>query len=374
MTQPGVRWTFTPSLTTWPQLTSPQLSHPVVDVGGTVYVGASGRSFIGSPQIAIYALDGATGSVKWSQGWVAPPPVIAFIPQPALGSDGTIYAVIGSMVIAFKPDGNVKWVFSQWGVIPQSLLPATDGTVYVFNWRWVAGASQNGLFALDATGNSKWWAPFDAGMSGFLPMAVRDDGSVIVTGAHIWALEPDKTVRWKHSLSGVFAGATPAVADDGTIHVGVRPVPLTTASLLALDANGNAKAGWVTPQWGLKMPALAADGTVYLGFQFGGFSWGGAKLDARNPDGSLKWSRAIPGEVPNAPAIGNDGTIYLASGYPPSSLSTGATVYALDPATGLDRWTLGLGPLTWSSTSPAIGLDSTLFVTEASNGTLYALK
>jgi outer membrane protein assembly factor BamB len=212
-------------------------------------------------------------------------------------------------------------------------------------------------------------------MAGFLPIAVRDDGSIIVGGTHIWALAPDKTVQWQHTLSGVMVlEGSPAVADDGTVYVGVRPAPLTTAGLRALTSSGAAKANWTAPPWCMTTPAIAADGTVYIGFQAPGFPWGGARLDARNPDGSLKWSCAIPGGVLEAPAIGGDGTIYLASGSPPPNGNSGATVYALDPATGLDRWTLPLGALTWSSRSPAIGLKNTMYVIDSSTSTLLALK
>jgi hypothetical protein len=53
-------------------------------------------------------------------------------------------------------------------------------------------------------------------------------------------------------------------------------------------------------------PVIARDGTVYLGTV-------GGKLIALNPDGSLRWSRDLPGRpaIVASPCVGADGTIYV---------------------------------------------------------------
>ena len=60
----------------------------------------------------------------------------------------------------------------------------------------------------------------------------------------------------------------------------------------------------------LSSPALAADGTIYLGADDN-------RLYAINSsNGALKWSYATGGEIETYPAIGADGTIYVGSRSP----------------------------------------------------------
>ena len=53
-------------------------------------------------------------------------------------------------------------------------------------------------------------------------------------------------------------------------------------------------------------PAVAADGTVYVGS-------GDDYLYAINPDGSLKWRYQTGGYVGSSPAVAADGTVYVGS-------------------------------------------------------------
>lgn len=364
--QPRVKWLFRAGPIIIPSAPR-RMSHPVVGSDGTVYVAVPGFWPPGGPHL-VQAVDPQTGAAKWAAGARIIGTFAPLEPKPAIGPDGTIYANDGDeTMFAINPSGAGRWWFSSGGVFPSHPLPAADGTIYFHNWRWVSGARQNGLWALRPDRSLRWPSPFDTGVSGDLPLAVRSDGTIIVGGTSVWTLRTDGSVLWTHPLSaGLLAPGSPAIADDGTIYVGVREWPLVNPPyLLALDAQGSPKRPWSSPPWGLITPAIARDGTVYVPF-----FWLGSKLEARNPDGSPRWSRAIPGGVPDAPAIGRDGTIYLASG---STGSGGVTVYALDPATGTDKWTLNLGPWTWTARSPAIGRDGTLYVVEESRHTLYAL-
>jgi outer membrane protein assembly factor BamB len=64
---------------------------------------------------------------------------------------------------------------------------------------------------------------------------------------------------------------------------------------------------------GVGSPTIGEDGTIYAGT-------GDGNLYAVNPDGSKKWVFAVPRDpysfnvdASNAPAIGVDGTIYVAA-------------------------------------------------------------
>ena len=54
-------------------------------------------------------------------------------------------------------------------------------------------------------------------------------------------------------------------------------------------------------------PAIGPDGTVYLAEQSGA-------VRAVNPDGSLKWQLRIPGVIDAPPTVAGDGTVYLSGG------------------------------------------------------------
>ena len=104
-------------------------------------------------------------------------------------------------------------------------------------------------------------------------------------------------------------------------------------------------------------PALATDGTIYIGSDDG-------KLWAINPDGTAKWRFPIGPQVKSSPGIGADGTIYV------GSISPSNRLYAVD-TNGIEKWEFAAGgPIT---TTPAIAADGTIYVT-AQAGTLFALN
>jgi len=90
-------------------------------------------------------------------------------------------------------------------------------------------------------------------------------------------------------------------------------------------------------------PALAPDGTIYLG-TFGGQLW------AINPDGSRKWIFRAGREIKSSPAIGNHGTIYFGC--------RDRHFYAVTPE-GKKKWQFKTGA--WVDSSAAIGADGTLY-------------
>jgi len=113
---------------------------------------------------------------------------------------------------------------------------------------------------------------------------------------------------------------------------------------------------WVFPtnKWVSSSPALADDGTIYIG------SWDG-HLYAINPDGTERWAFAS-GQMRSSPAVAADGTIYAAS--------DNGSLYAVNPD-GTQRWQFPLGAATAST--PAIGADGTVYV-GAMNGKVFALR
>lgn len=92
-------------------------------------------------------------------------------------------------------------------------------------------------------------------------------------------------------------------------------------------------------------PALAADGTIYLG------GLGGA-LHALAPDGGERWRAALPAGAVGAPALAEDGTVYV--------VDQSGALSAFDPA-GRRLWRFQNGYRTTATSGPIVGPDGTIY-------------
>lgn len=110
-----------------------------------------------------------------------------------------------------------------------------------------------------------------------------------------------------------------------------------------------------TSKYVFSSPAIAEDGTVYIGS-------GDGRLYALNPRGTQKWSFRTEAEIQSSPAIGRDGTIYFGS--------ADRKVYALNPD-GTERWHFLTGGLVLCS--PTLGADGTIYI-GSRDGTFYAFR
>ena len=82
-------------------------------------------------------------------------------------------------------------------------------------------------------------------------------------------------------------------------------------------------------------PAIGSDGTVYVAAGSGQ----SGNLYAINTDGTVKWSYPMCAYM-SSPAIGSNGTIYV--GARTSANDPGGTLYAINPS-GSKKWTFKTG-------------------------------
>ncbi|MDO8539017.1 MAG: PQQ-binding-like beta-propeller repeat protein [Opitutaceae bacterium] len=175
--------------------------------------------------------------------------------------------------------------------------------------------------------------------------------------------QADGTQRWAFTtLSTATAGSivsSPAVAPDGTIYIGVEVGTSTSSSasgrLFALNPSGTQKWVYSAPDWIDSAPAIAADGTIYFG------CWDG-KLYALRPDGTVRWTYAAGSFIASSPAIGTDGTIYVGAG---------SDLVAVNPGDGSLKWSFPA--VDWVDSSPAVGPDGTIYF-GSWDGNIYALR
>jgi outer membrane protein assembly factor BamB len=156
--------------------------------------------------------------------------------------------------------------------------------------------------------------------------------------------------KWTFDTADIVI-SSPAIADDGTIYVGSND-----NKLYAINPDGSLKWEYTTNDRIDASPAIGLDGTIYIG------SYDGV-LYALNPeDGSLKWSYGTVDYIVSSVAIGQNGTIYLGS--------SDGLLYSLTPEDGSRKWQHEVWFQIWSS--PAIGCDGTIYLTEGNE--LYAIN
>jgi outer membrane protein assembly factor BamB len=161
-----------------------------------------------------------------------------------------------------------------------------------------------------------------------------------------------------------------AIGPDGTIYLGNFP-----GTLFALRDPGRGEALevlWRFHPTGASSfhttPALASDGTVYVGFSTGGATpeakgtFYALKAPASGLDPQVLWSVELgPGRQTDSPTLGPDGTIYVVSG--------AGKLFAIAP-NGTVKWTVPTGPAV--KAAPALGADGTVYLASM-NGKLYAV-
>jgi outer membrane protein assembly factor BamB len=105
-------------------------------------------------------------------------------------------------------------------------------------------------------------------------------------------------VKWSYATGDVLF-SSPAVAPDGTIYVGSADkfvYAFTPAGALSWTYS----LGYFTTS----SPAVGPDGTVYIGAS-------DAKLHAINPDGSAKWQCPLTGFALSSPSLAANGDVFI---------------------------------------------------------------
>jgi uncharacterized repeat protein (TIGR01451 family) len=169
------------------------------------------------------------------------------------------------------------------------------------------------------------------------------------TGVSVYNGPVVTTTKWA-TLTGEWIESSPAIASDGTIYVGSYD-----GSLYALSPTTGSTL-WTSP---LGSPvhssvAIASDGKIYVG--------AGNNLYAINPNGSQFWSYDTGMLIRSSPVVDSDGTIYIGS--------LNNNLYAINPD-GSFKWLFTTGGQIWSS--PAIGSDGTIYVGSLDNK-IYAIN
>ena len=267
-------------------------SASAIDENGVLYVGI----IWGHPSV-LYAIYTNNGTHKWEYNigptWASP----------TVGQDGIIYvpATDNWNVFAFYPNGTVKWKFHANEKVYSSPAISNDGTIYVNSW-------DKHLYALHPNnGTIKW--KYDTGGRIRTSPCIDDNGiiyTVSATNGILSAFYPNGTLKWTTYVHG---GTSPTVGADGTIYCG-------WTNLYAINPEDGTIKWTYDPGEDRRIeegtPCTSAEGTIYFGTHIG--ETDGGELIAVNPDGNERWRIKVATVwVMSAPAIGEDGTVYVGS-------------------------------------------------------------
>ena len=256
--------------------------------------------------VYLYALDTATGTLKWkhqSRGAVPSSPAISGNVVYYIGDGGSVYALD-------MATGTLKWIYTTRASIYSSPT-VSDGVIFIGTCN-----SGNDVYALyAATGVLKW--KYETGGSVVSSPAVSD--GVVYVGSwdsNVYALdEATGTLKWKQKIGGLLDSPT---VSDGIVYVGS-----TDSNVYALDAaTGALKWKYKTGNSAVSSPAVS-DSMVYVGSQDSNVY----ALDGTT--GALKWKFKTGNCVAASPAVSGD-VVYVGSG--------DSNLYALDGTTGAIKW------------------------------------
>jgi outer membrane protein assembly factor BamB len=310
-----------------------------IDANGNLYITSSGttnyQDFSGGKLVAI----SPSGKVLWEFKSLCD-----IKSSPAIGNDGTIYfGGRDRKFYAVSPRGKVEWSFATEGWVDSSPAIATNGTLCFGGW-------DKNFYALNADGNRKWvfatGGPIDSSP------AIAADGTVYF-GSHdrkFYALNPDGTQKWVFPTDGAIV-SSPALNCDGTIYF-----TSVDGNLYMLNADGTEKLRMKTGGVRPSSPVIDAEGNIYLGIN---------NIQAcLSPAGVKKWSFGYP-ITDGTAAVGQGGRIC----FPVTGEGVGkAFVFRATDGELTDFANLGNG----TEASVAIGNDGTIYL--ASGGTLFAMK
>jgi len=288
-----------------------------------------GAVFVGSEDGYLYAIDAASGAIRWKTrtgaGDVSSSPAVFGDLVIVTGADGAVWAVSTAT-------GQVQWKVPTSEPLPYRLFgtdPRThdywssspvvaDGVVFV-------GSADGGIYALDAaTGRLRWKVQTDAAVRSS-PAVDRQRVYVGSFDGNLYALDrATGAVCWKFKTAGNAFFPTgeiqssPAVA-NGLVYVGARD-----GMLYALDAV-TGRPRWRSDQqmsWVNTSPAVAG-GLVIIGV-----SDGESLVAVDAATGVERWRLKTNGRIFSSPAVGGD-LVYAGNSY--------GFVYVVDLAMGTLR-------------------------------------
>ncbi|MBZ0198345.1 MAG: PQQ-binding-like beta-propeller repeat protein, partial [Ignavibacteriaceae bacterium] len=199
--------------------------------GNTIYIFGADSN--------LFALN-LDGTLKWKYSF------IGSAKAPIVDSDGNIYFDGPQKFYSIKPDGSIRWTFSE-AFFGTFSMPTIDknGNIYTLAFDTVTPFYMQ-LVSLDYHGNLRWKYIFtDDELDDFWqPLICDSEGTVYIgstIGHYYYAITDKGELKWKLPLNGYQVDNTGAISEDGTLYIGVHKSSLWNGhekSLIAIrDTN-----------------------------------------------------------------------------------------------------------------------------------------
>ena len=149
-------------------------------------------------------------------------------------------------------------------------------------------------------------------------MTISNDGTIYFAQPnYMYALYPNGILKWKFG-TGDATETAPAIAQDGTIYIGS-----SSGKIFGINPLGTENWNFQTGNEVLSSPVIDKNGIIYCGSLDG-------NLYVLNPNGTLRWTFDAGDSIESSTAIGEDGTIYIAGQFEPGGGQESHTyLYAL---------------------------------------------
>jgi outer membrane protein assembly factor BamB len=320
-------------------------SSPAV-VNGVVYIGSDDGN--------LYALNAATGAMKWSYftgtaagradnscpSCLIPAPIIS---SPAVANGAVFFGSSNNGVYALSAStGSLLWTFTTGGPVTSSPAVA-NGAVYI-------GSNDGNLYALNATTGALLWS-YATGLSqGNLSPAVAEGVVYAACNSLICGLDATTGALVSNQGAGLASPTSSVAIAAGVAYLGDNDTLGQGYSMEAYGLRFPGESGfiWSDPTQ-FNLPAYAspafANNVVYFGDVYLGGAATAFALDAAN--GNLLWSAGFFANVNASPAVAN-GIVFLGV--------EDDNVYALDAANGNKLWFFPTGNEVDSSPSVVNGI------------------
>jgi outer membrane protein assembly factor BamB len=240
----------------------------------------------------------------------------AIVVMPAILEGGDLLvASHGGALARLSPSGELRWKTDLGDRVYASPLVIGD--------RAFVGSDADQVFAVRLDDGRITWRISVGGDADTAPAEAPDGSIVAAAGTWLYVIRPSGSVRTRIRLPSKIFGS-PAIAEDGTIYVGSQDDHLYAFSLAGARVFRQDLGADVDCA-----PLVGESGRIYVGTD-------GGHVFALEPSGVIRWRADVGGYVRGGLSLGADGSV-LAGVYGPRP-----GVVALDPESGAERFAFRL--------------------------------